>query len=692
MNRQDKGQAAIAISNKKSVPTVLLAVIGLTALLQVGKIQPRTTNVDRLPDGSRGKVLLDRFACAENRDLGFVEIELTMTWSEATFQKAHSTLLHLGQTESNGIRLDLGQSTNTDGLSYYLIVGIPYTSSGYRVSEFPLDQVDYGLAQVLLSVSKEVFKFRLETPSSRRLFAEGPSSQVSCEYIYLGEGPPGLIPGFTDIALYPSETINSSIVIEQGENLTVSRFNVPNSIVMTARWILLLALLGLFLFLLLLAYRKSKSIRLLSVLRRLDPATIFLLTCFFLWTLVIPTWWVQAGYQDIAITEKMSFDVGDGWCIPEKQGVGRHCFSDFQSPQGAINPLTPLTYTQEFIVYPPTSFLPFVLVNTISNALNASDQATLWIYLGLSALALSVPALFVLSKRQIRSRFTLSFLLGPSSLPALLALDRGNNIAFAVPFVLCYGVLVRDKRYLSASLALAVAVSIKPQFVFLFLVLLGLRKVRAVLGGALAAGALLIGGFVIWPGNPYENLRAWLRNLTTFSDFPGVTQEYPARLSASHVAHQLSRILELNEVNSFVFGVVLLLLIITTCWFRGRNMSYTSLFFLAAACTLLTPSLTFAYYLVILLPVIAVLVTSGVDSRRFTGWPSDHIVAVVAAISLVPLPIAIGNSSMSATPHFSGLICSAAVFVIVSLVWIPKRTAKNRDEISDQSGNIRTRS
>jgi hypothetical protein len=120
-------------------------------------------------------------------------------------------------------------------------------------------------------------------------------------------------------------------------------------------------------------------------------------------------------------------------------------------------------------------------------------------------------------------------------------------------------------------------------------------------------------------------------------------------------------------------------------------MSFTSLFFLAAACTLLIPNTTFSYYLVVLLPVIAILVTSVVDTKQFAGWLSDHIVAVVAAISLVPLPIAIGNSSMSAIPHFSGLICSAAVLVIVSLVWIPKRATRNRDGAIAHSGNTKPR-
>jgi hypothetical protein len=272
------------------VLTALVAVIGVAAVLQVGKIQPRTITVDRLSDGTIGKVILDRFACAENRDLGFVEIDLAMTWTEATLQKVHSTLLHLGRTETNGIRLDLGQSTNSDGLSYYLIVGIRHTSTGYRVSEFPLDRVDYGLANVALSISKEVFKFKLETPSNREFIAEGPSSQVSCEYIYLGEGPPGLVPGYTDIALYPSETRNSSIVIKQGENLTVSRFYVPNLVMMTARWISFLALIVTLLFLSLRVYQKCMSMRLLSILRSLDPATSFLVLSFLLWTLVIPTW------------------------------------------------------------------------------------------------------------------------------------------------------------------------------------------------------------------------------------------------------------------------------------------------------------------------------------------------------------------------------------------------------------------
>lgn len=664
------------MSNTKSFFVALLALIGVAAFLQVGRVQPQTTSSERIPNGTSGRVILDQFTCADNRDSGFVNIELAIAWTEATLEEAHSTLLHLGQTEKNGIRLDLGKSTTNDGLSYYLVVG-SYNTLGYQVYEFLLDQVDYGVASISLLVANEFFRFKLETPSNKQLTAEGKSSQVSCEYIYLGEGPPGLVPGFTDIALYPSNAINSSIVIEQGRNLTVSRFNIPTPIMKIARSILILALIVTLLFVAWLAIQKLRLMRFLSALRSLNPISTFLLVCFFLWILVIPTWWIQAGYKDIPVTEKMSFTVGDGWCNPEIQGVGRHCFSDFQSPQAAIDPMTPLVYTSEYIVYPPTSFLPFVVVDSISKVLNTSDRATLWIYIGLSALALSVPGIYVLRKRQDSWRFTLGFLLGPSSLPAMLVLDRGNNIAFVVPLVLFYGVLIRDKRYLSASLALAAAVSIKPQLVFLFLVLLGLRKIRMVMTGILASAVLLVGGFIVWPGNPYKNLAAWIRNLTAFSDFPGIMGEYPARLSATHVAHQLSGILNLVELNPTVVSLVLLLIVATTCWFRGRHMNFPSLFFLAAACTFLIPSLTFAYYLVVLLPAVAILVTSVVDTTKFVSWSSDHVVAVVAAISMVPLPIAIGNSPSSVTPHFSGLLCLAAVLMVVSLMWIPNRGAKN---------------
>lgn len=409
---------------------------------------------------------------------------------------------------------------------------------------------------------------------------------------------------------------------------------------------------------------------------RVNAVNTLIAIALLLWTVAIPAWWIQAGYQGVAVTEKLSFNVSDGWCDPVVQGVGRHCFGDFQTPQKVFDSAETLTYSNTDLLYPPSGFAPFVLVRWISETLDLSDVGSLWLYLGLSWAALSVPALVILFTRSIRHRLVLGFLIGPSSLPALMVLDRGNNLAFAIPFIFLYGVLAKNQRYVAASLSLAIVASFKPQLIVLFLLLIGLRQFRALLVGTLATGGLLALGFSVWPGTPIDNFRSWIRALMRYENYQPISAEYPANLSASRAVFQLSQITGMDFLYHPSFRLVVLLLVVATCVFRGRSMNFASLFFIVALCSFLVPDLSYHYYLAIIIPLAAILVMSESDSQKFSSWFSDQVQAALAAFLLVPLPIAVGQSAMSISPHFSGIFCLVALLIIVILAWIPepKRT------------------
>jgi len=661
----------LATRNKRLVISLLL-MIGASSFMQLSESRPKTMSIDRLPNGTQGRVITSQFACAKNPKFGFIKIDFTAEWTEATYLKRHSTLLHLGRTERNGIRVDLGKSSAADSLSYYLIVGDLSMSSGYRVEEFPLSQIDYGRAQLFLTLTSKSYNFRLRTNSGNEFISQGKPARVDCQRIYVGGGPPDLVPGFTDIALYPSETFNSELTIEQGEIRSVSRIGLPISVYLASHWILRLSTLVLLLcFAVSVPLRGKTLIVHLQGLRNIDPKSTFMTVAILLWTMVIPAWWVQGGYEDIAITEKLAFFVWDGWCDPVAQGVGRHCFSDFQTPFLGINSPTPLSYANERVFYPPPALLPFVVVDWISEVLNFSGRATLWLYLSCSALALSVPAIFILLTKNSQ-RLPLAYLLGPSSLPALLVLDRGNNLAFTIPFIFLYGALARNKRYVIASIALAFAVVVKPQFVLLYLVLLGLRQFRAVLVGALASSSLLVVGFVAFPGSLPDNLQGWIRNSFTFQELGPPIAEYPANLSAARAAFQFSQITGINFIQHQQLGLAVLLIVFITILFRGRHLNLTALFFSAAVCSFLVPGTSYHYYLAVILPVTAIFVTSEASAKGSRHWISDQIFAVFAALTLVPLPIAIGQSSMSVTPHFSGLFCLTILIGLMLGAWVPE--------------------
>ena len=242
------------------------------SLMNLGKDRQTATSRATLPDGTSGKIVLDQFSCAQDPDVGFVNIDFLATWTNETRAKSHSTLVHVGETEAKGIRLDLGQSTTSGDLSYYLVVGSPDETSGYRVEEFPLTKLDNQNVQVSLLVTRQAYRLQLRTNSGKMFQSQGESATIDCRAIYVGDGPPGLVPGFTDVALYPSETFNTNLVVEQGKFEPTSRIGLPDSLFVISQWLFRAALVALVLLLISFALRdRQLLLSRLQSLRNIDP-------------------------------------------------------------------------------------------------------------------------------------------------------------------------------------------------------------------------------------------------------------------------------------------------------------------------------------------------------------------------------------------------------------------------------------
>jgi len=302
--------------------SVFLALV-VSSVLQLEEVQPRVMSRNSFPDGIDGKIDLSGFASKAAMSNQFVKLEFLSALTDSTRSKSHSTLLHIGQTEATGIRLDLGQSDVSGVFSYYLVVGSGFDANGYQVKEFPLTESDLGDARISLFISNEAYEFSAYTSSGRVLRSQGKSAPIDFRQIYLGGGPPGLVPGFTDIRLHPSETFNSSIKVEQGVYRSTSQFGLPERalLLVNMTFNILLgvvsALTVVFLFakkqLLSVAFRKTMEANLDSLL---------LTICVGLWVAVIFAWWVQAAYRDVPVTRNFSAQVYDSHCDPKTQGVG----------------------------------------------------------------------------------------------------------------------------------------------------------------------------------------------------------------------------------------------------------------------------------------------------------------------------------------------------------------------------------
>ena len=73
-----------------------------------------------------------------------------------------------------------------------------------------------------------------------------------------------------------------------------------------------------------------------------------------------------SSYSNIRPTEALSYDISDGWCNPNTEGIGSHCFGDFYAPIRALESGNP--YESIVSNYPPVAFLamqPFRVLHNL---------------------------------------------------------------------------------------------------------------------------------------------------------------------------------------------------------------------------------------------------------------------------------------------------------------------------------------
>lgn len=651
------------------VLATLMIVAVIVFVSQISVEERRTLNRLEIPDYSSGQIALGNEVCAENPRKSSIHVSFKSDWTSKTLEKNHSTLLHLGNSESRGLRLDLGRGVDSQKKSYFLIIGSQLEPSGYRVEEFPLRPSDYGRVWVSLFASRGLYELELRTRSEKVLISRGIMPEFDCSSVYIGGGPVGLLPKFSDTSLYPSETENTKIIIEQGRIVKSSKFGFPDAYLSAAHLLLRLVLMSLIVQL----FLRAVANQYLSFVWQSSPRSSLITLGLALWVIVVPAWWIQAGYLEKPVTEMLSFLVNDLNCEPRTQGIGMHCFGDFWGIQEVFQIGGKTDYAENLSIYPPLGMLPSGFVTWVSGVLDLSSHSTLVVYLGLSTLALSAPAIYSMRTARAFPTMLPFLLIGPSSLPALMVLDRGNNLAFVVPLLLLFVVLIQKDQYFGATICLSLVASFKPQFALALVIFVGLRRWKALIAGLLAVIGFLGIGFLLWPGNPIENGTHWFENVLAYRDYQSPSDEYPPNLSVLRAVYQVSKILGFSHSPSEIYAVILGLLVLLTFLLRGEFFSKLALVSISLICPMVLVPVSYHYYLVVLLPLGAMIFASSdsFQSRRFQL--TDKVIAVAIALSLVPIPLAIGNSKSSIVPHFSGLIWLAACIFIIGIAWLPKK-------------------
>lgn len=345
----------------------------------------------------------------------------------------------------------------------------------------------------------------------------------------------------------------------------------------------------------------------------------------------VPVAWIVGGYLELPVTEVLGFKVRDGLCDVGDELVGEHCFSDFTVVSQVLAATTPWDPGSTMATaYPATGWLIPVIVYLIGTPIGGVPFATL-LFVSVGIAVALVPAIWAgLPDWRLNLPAAL-LVLGFGALPLLIASDRGNAIVFIVlpVFVLVIGLLRDQRSWVIAGIALATI--IKPQLILFALVFIPSRRARDFVLTLVWSGAGILAGFLVWPGDRIENIQHWLRNLVGYSDYGVVDVLYPYNLSISRTILTVSdfsgfselvgeenrgHLINLLTSFSFVPGLVILIATILFLFVRGRNLDTLSIAFIAIVVSIIVPGTSFSYYVILLIPVAAVLLRNPIATAE----------------------------------------------------------------------------
>lgn len=352
------------------------------------------------------------------------------------------------------------------------------------------------------------------------------------------------------------------------------------------------------------------------------------------------------SYYDQPITQALSYEVDDLNCEPKTQGLGRHCFSDFQLPNVLLN--EPEVWDE--MQYSPTALVPHIIANESSKLIG--DRSALTLYLVLLSTALLIPAVLVsLSARSINDRILPLLLMGMGSIPFIFTVDRGNSIGFAVPFLLVFACRLRAKSDWTVVAAIILASSLRPQFVLLVIGLIAFRQYKNVLLVALGSILINITPFIFIRGDRSENISNWLRNISDYRNYSSLSEIYPVKLSLVQAVYNIFDFVNFSVGERFVtqhaseISIVTLVVIVCVVLVFQKNTTGPIAVILSLILPTLLISSSFGYYSVFVLVVAALICIRHEFDDQSRRWRWTLVSATALTMAPFPFVIEVGRNS-----------------------------------------------
>ncbi|CAM3035589.1 hypothetical protein BST27_18420 [Mycobacterium intermedium] len=305
--------------------------------------------------------------------------------------------------------------------------------------------------------------------------------------------------------------------------------------------------------------------------------------------------------------------------------VGRHCFSDYALPISVgmrPNPwdLYPLYYPPDFRPvfnnYTAAGMLPQMVFGILGSWLGAPRVGLLGYQLLLTISVLS-PAMWAMRSARGLERAMVFVACGFAAIPAWMTIDRGNSVGFVVPIALVFLVALCWRRWGLVAVMVVLAALVKPQFAVIGVVLLAARQWR--MGAITLAGGVVtnLAAYALWPRDFPHTIPQSIHNILGYGTFRGSVSS--GNVSFAKGLFMIPDGIKARQTGGSIpdgflagprslIGYIVLVLVVVSILALGRRIPPVMAGIVLLATASLFLAVSYAYYLVFVLPVAALVV------------------------------------------------------------------------------------
>jgi hypothetical protein len=415
------------------------------------------------------------------------------------------------------------------------------------------------------------------------------------------------------------------------------------------------------------------------------------------------------GYLNFNSTEALSTVTEDGWCKPELQGIGKHCFSDFYNVMGAANSDSPWQGSANpappFLLQIYKFFsLPFWDVQY--------SRTAVVVYLLAGILCTFITYWKFASRHASKTNSKIfGFAVLALSSPFLIAVDRGSFQLYMLPMYFLLTNYYLDAEHRKFSNMLIILILFKPQLALLAIILVIDRHYREFLRTFFLATFFLLASFLLYPERLIRNVSDYINQLSSYQNYTNAGALFPPNLSLPNYYSTLKRFLfefapNLSDLDprgkwefwpnstTLLISVAVVFMLLVGSKHRTRRTN----FLLVLMLPIIFTNVTFAYYLCLLLPIIIIyfiesfeeqprkdnFLNSGVQRFLFGSFLIFHIIPWAIPWTVIPAFQSFSWAKVSITWFLGQGFLLMLIFVLLS-TGISKGLAEFRNRFRTNS-------